>query len=47
MLGITPGSPVLVTRTRHYIGDGKLVEYAETSIPAGRRYSRTYVITGN
>jgi DNA-binding GntR family transcriptional regulator len=46
-LGITPSSPVLVIRTRHYAGDGKLIEYAETTIPAGRHYSRTYVITGN
>jgi DNA-binding GntR family transcriptional regulator len=46
-LGITAGSPVLITRTRHYAADGKLIEYAETTIPAGRRYSRTYTITGN
>ena len=46
-LGITAGSPVLITRTRHYAGDGKLIQYAETTIPAGRRYSRTYTITGN
>ena len=46
-LGITPGSPVLITRTRHYAADGKLIEYAETTIPAGHRHSRTYTITGN
>ncbi len=46
-LGITAGSPVLVTRIRHYAGDGTLIEYAETTIPSGRRYSRTYTITGN
>jgi DNA-binding GntR family transcriptional regulator len=46
-LGITPGSAVLVARTQHYSGDGKLIEYAETTIPAGHHYSRTYVITGN
>ena len=46
-LGITPGSPVLVARIRHYAADGELIEYAETTIPAGRRYSRTYAITGN
>ena len=32
-LGITPGSVVLVARTRHYSGDGKLIEYAETTHP--------------
>jgi DNA-binding GntR family transcriptional regulator len=46
-LGITPGSPVLVARTRRYAADGNLIEYAETTIPAGRPYSRTYAITGN
>jgi DNA-binding GntR family transcriptional regulator len=46
-LGVTTGSPVLVTRARHYAADGKLIEYAETSIPAGRRCSRTYTLTGN
>jgi DNA-binding GntR family transcriptional regulator len=46
-LSIITGSPVLVTRTRRYAADGKLIEYAETTIPAGRWYSRTYTITGN
>jgi len=46
-LGITPGSPVLVIRTRHYAADGTLIEYAETTALAGRPYSRTYTITGN
>ena len=41
-LGISPGSPVLITRTRHYAADGKLIEYAETTMPAGRRYGRSY-----
>jgi DNA-binding GntR family transcriptional regulator len=46
-LGISPGSPVLITRARYYTTDGKLIEYAETTTPGGRRYSRTYAITGN
>ena len=46
-LGISPGSPVLITRVRYHAADGKLIEYAETTMPAGRRYSRTYAITGN
>jgi GntR family transcriptional regulator len=46
-LGITPGSPVLVIRTRHCAADGTLLQYAETTVPAGHGYSRTYVITGN
>jgi len=46
-LGISPGSPVLITTVRYYAADGKLIEYAETTMPPGRRYSRTYTITGN
>ena len=42
-----PASPVLTTRIRYYTADGKLIEYAETTMPAGRRYSRSYAITGN
>jgi DNA-binding GntR family transcriptional regulator len=46
-LAISPGSPVLITRARYYAADGKLIEYAETTMPSERRYSRTYAITGN
>ena len=46
-LGVDPGSPVLVTRTRHYAADGKLIEYAETTTVAGHWRGRTYAITGN
>jgi DNA-binding GntR family transcriptional regulator len=46
-LGITPGSPVLITTARYYTADGKLLEYAETTIPGGLSHSRTYAITGN
>ena len=46
-LGIAPGSPVLLTRARHYTADGKLIEYAETTSAAGHWHSRTYTITGN
>jgi DNA-binding GntR family transcriptional regulator len=46
-LGISPGAPVLITRVRYYTADGKLIEYAETTMPAGRRYGRSYTITGN
>ena len=46
-LGISPGSPVLITTVRYYAADGKLIEYAETTMPPGRRHSRTYTITGN
>ena len=46
-LGIDPGSPVLLTRARHYAADGKLIEYAETTAVAGRWHTRTYAITGN
>jgi len=46
-LGITPGTPVLITRARHHAADGKLIQYAETSTPTGRWHTRTYTITGN
>jgi hypothetical protein len=38
---------VLLTRTRHYTADGKLIEYAETTIPAGHWRTRACTITGN
>ena len=46
-LGISPGSPVLITRIRYYAADGKPIEYTETTMPAGHRYSRSYIITGD
>ena len=46
-LGISPGSPVLITRVRYCAADGKLIEYTETTMPSGHRYGRTYTITGN
>lgn len=47
VLGITAGSPVLITRTRHYAADGELIEYAETTTVSGHWRSRTYAISGN
>ena len=47
VLGIAPGSAVLITRTRYYATDGKLIEYAETTIPAGQGSTRIYTVTGN
>ena len=46
-LGVDPGSPVLVTRARHYAADGALIEYAETTTAGGHWHSRTYTISGN
>src|SRR5207245_2459789 len=46
-LKVDPGSPVLLARTRHYAADGKLIEYAETTIRAGHWHTRAYTITGN
>ncbi|HLN66476.1 MAG TPA: GntR family transcriptional regulator [Streptosporangiaceae bacterium] len=46
-LGIAPGSPVLVARVRLCAADGTLLEYAETTIPAGHWRTRTYTITSN
>jgi GntR family transcriptional regulator len=46
-LGIAPGSPVLVARVRLCAADGTLIEFAETTTPAGHWRPRTYTITGN
>jgi len=46
-LGITPGTPVLITRARYHTADGKLVQYAETITPAGHWHTRAYTVTGN
>ena len=46
-LGISPGSPVLITRVRYYAADGKPIQYTETTMPGQVSYSRTYTITGN
>ena len=46
-LGIALGSPVLVARAWLYAADGTLIEYAETTVPAGQARTRTYTITGN
>lgn len=35
VLGIAPGSPVLLTHARKYTADGKLIEYAEPPPPLG------------
>lgn len=45
-LGVAAGSPVLTIRTRLHDADGKLIEYSEAFIPAGRTQERTYTITG-
>jgi DNA-binding GntR family transcriptional regulator len=46
-LGVPPGSPVLVTRTRYYTAAGQAIAYTETITAAGHRHTRTYTITGN
>ncbi len=46
-LGIPPGSPVLVTRTRHHTTTGQTIAYAEAVTAAGHWRTRTYTITGN
>lgn len=46
-LGIVPMSPVLAIRTRLYDANGNLVEYAETTVPAGVSRDRTFTIAGN
>ncbi|HEY3954616.1 MAG TPA: GntR family transcriptional regulator [Streptosporangiaceae bacterium] len=44
LLGVPPGSPVLVTRTQYHASDGSLLEYAETTTPAGQWRTRTYTL---
>jgi DNA-binding GntR family transcriptional regulator len=46
-LGIPPGAPVLITRTQHHDADGRLLQYAETTTPAGHWHTRSYTITGS
>jgi len=46
-LGVSPGSPVLVTRSRHHSTDGTAIAYTETSTIAERWNTRTFTITGN
>jgi DNA-binding GntR family transcriptional regulator len=46
-LGIPPGTPVLISRERHYTPTGQLIGYAETSTTTGRWQSRTYTLEGN
>jgi hypothetical protein len=46
-LGIPPGTPILVSRVRHYTSAGEIIGYTETSTEAGRWQTRTYTITGN
>jgi len=47
VLGVEPGSPVLITRTRYYTTDGKLIEYAESITPGGQGHTRTFSVTGS
>jgi GntR family transcriptional regulator len=44
-LGVPAGSPILMVRTRLHDADGKLIEYSEAFISAGRMQARTYTIT--
>jgi GntR family transcriptional regulator len=46
-LSIPSASAVLVVRTRLYDAEGNLIEYAETTLPAGVSRDRTFTITGN
>jgi DNA-binding GntR family transcriptional regulator len=46
-LGIPSGSPVLITRTQHHDASGKLLQYAETTTPAGHWHTRSYTLTGS
>ena len=46
-LGIPAGTPILVSRARHYTSAGEIIGYTEKSTAAGRWQTRTYTITGN
>ena len=46
-LGVPPGSPILITRTRYHSTTGQVIGYAERSTTAGQWHTRTYTITGN
>lgn len=46
-LGITPGAPVLRVRARLYDAANDLIEYTETTIPAGGSHSRTFTVMGS
>jgi DNA-binding GntR family transcriptional regulator len=46
-LAVPSGSPVLVTRTRHYSSTGQLIAYSEISAVAGNWHARSYTIPGN
>lgn len=46
-LGITPGTPVLQVRARLYDADNNLIEYSETTIPAGLPHNRTFTVMGS
>lgn len=45
-LGVTPGSPFLVTRRRHHTAADQLIAYSETITAAGNWDARSYMVTG-
>jgi GntR family transcriptional regulator len=47
MLGVPPGSPVLLIRARHEAAGGQLIAYSETVSAAGYWRVREYVIAGS
>lgn len=46
-LGVRPGSPVMVTRTRYSTNAGQTIAYTEAFTAEGGWRTRTYTITGN
>jgi GntR family transcriptional regulator len=46
-LGIATGTPVLVSRARHYTPMGQIIGYAETSTTTGHWQSRTYTLASS
>jgi DNA-binding GntR family transcriptional regulator len=45
-LGIAPGSPVLITRTRYHAADGSIIEYSQTTTVPEHPNTRSYILTG-
>ncbi len=47
LLGVAPGSPVLLTRTRYLGSEGQVNAYSEHFAPSGTWRTLSYAITGS
>ncbi len=46
LLDVPPGSPVLVTKARHFSTTGQLLAYSESTLAAGNWHSFSYTVVG-